>query len=256
MNTLPCIIQDIDSHFCYIKYYGFTLIMMKDSGYINATRLCMLGNKDFKEWIKLDHSIELIKEIEKNINKETTKYSKAVISVRSDYYNTATAHDVTGFYIHDSIMPHICAWISAKFAIKVSNIVHNYLNDRYIRYDKDEVHQETYKDIKYIKKQCKLMKEVRVLFKENYTRELEDLKKVKEYYNEYVNKLEDNYSQRLKELVLSITELKDSNKRLKNNVDNLEICMKNNNPPTESSKNMVYDCFNKLYHILTFRKFK
>ncbi|WPD90874.1 N1R/p28 family protein [Avipoxvirus sp.] len=263
MNTLPYIIQDIDSHFCYIKYDGITLTMMKDNGYINATQLCMLGNKDFKEWIKLDHSIELIKEIEKNINKETTKYVKAVISVRSDYYNSETSNDIKGFYIHGNIMPHICAWISSKFAIKVSNIVHNYLNDRYVQNDKEEIHQEPDKDIKYIKKQCKLMREIRILFKKNYTRELDELKKVRELYyeknkglEEYIDKLEYSYTQRMKELTLSIYELKNSNKQLKNKLENIEKRIKCINPPTESSKNVIYDRFKKLYHILTFRKSK
>ena len=48
----------------YAKYGEFIVIMIKSNdytnGFINATKLCQLGNKQLSNWTKLDKSKELI----------------------------------------------------------------------------------------------------------------------------------------------------------------------------------------------------
>ena len=42
------------------KYGEFEVIMMKKNGYINATKLCNLGNKQLKNWLQNDSSKQMI----------------------------------------------------------------------------------------------------------------------------------------------------------------------------------------------------
>ncbi|QRM15796.1 n1r/p28-like protein [Penguinpox virus 2] len=64
MDFSNLVTREIDERFCYIKYDKFELIMMKENGFINATKLCKLGGKDFHRWKRLDYSKELIREVE------------------------------------------------------------------------------------------------------------------------------------------------------------------------------------------------
>ncbi|UWX11387.1 CRPV-278 [Crowpox virus] len=64
MDFSELITREIDKRFCYIKYDTFELIMMKENNYVNATKLCILGNKRFRDWLRLDGSKDLIKKVE------------------------------------------------------------------------------------------------------------------------------------------------------------------------------------------------
>ena len=56
--------EQIEGNFWYGAYGPFHVVMMKDTGYINATKLCSSGGKDFKEWNRLKGSHELIQALE------------------------------------------------------------------------------------------------------------------------------------------------------------------------------------------------
>src|ERR1051325_3786373 len=66
MNFKGIITKDLDNRFCRIQYDEFDLIMMKDNNFINATKLCTLGNKDFHYWLTNKNSKELIEEVKMN----------------------------------------------------------------------------------------------------------------------------------------------------------------------------------------------
>ena len=46
--------------------------MMKDTGYINATKLCSSGGREYKKWSRLNGSQELIQAIETDLALENT----------------------------------------------------------------------------------------------------------------------------------------------------------------------------------------
>src|SRR5271156_2983060 len=52
-------------NFCYVAYGPFRIVMMKDSGYINATKICSSGGKENREWARLKNSQELISVLER-----------------------------------------------------------------------------------------------------------------------------------------------------------------------------------------------
>jgi len=42
--------EQIHGNYWYGSYGEFKVVMMKDCGYINGTKLCKDGGKKFKEW--------------------------------------------------------------------------------------------------------------------------------------------------------------------------------------------------------------
>ena len=51
----------IKDNFYYSKFGDFTLVVDKNTGCFNATKLCKQGNKDFSDWSRLKRVQELIK---------------------------------------------------------------------------------------------------------------------------------------------------------------------------------------------------
>src|SRR5258708_40149170 len=64
--------EQIEGNYWYGAYGEFRVVMMKDNGYINATKLCRDGNKDFCDWSRLKGSYELIKAVEEQMVLENT----------------------------------------------------------------------------------------------------------------------------------------------------------------------------------------
>ena len=58
--------EQIVGNFWYAAYGPFRVIMMKDNGYLNATKLCSSGGKEYREWARLKNSEELISVLERH----------------------------------------------------------------------------------------------------------------------------------------------------------------------------------------------
>ena len=117
---------------------------MKDSGYVNATKLCKDGGKRFYDWKRLDHTKELVAALESesghqafgntqqnNLTLEDRVAHIPVSQSQAFYFdkgdNTSeVGRLLSGTYCHPLLIPHIACWISATFALKVSQIVNDY----------------------------------------------------------------------------------------------------------------------------------
>ena len=61
-NSLSSICyEQIKDNYYYGLYGDFKIIVDKNTGYFNATKLCKDGNKDFKNWFQNQESKNLIK---------------------------------------------------------------------------------------------------------------------------------------------------------------------------------------------------
>src|SRR3981189_3946277 len=56
--------EQIEGNYWYAAYGPFRVVMMKDTGYINATKMCGAGGKDYCDWLKNKYSKELIQALE------------------------------------------------------------------------------------------------------------------------------------------------------------------------------------------------
>jgi hypothetical protein len=114
-EMLDIVYGDIDDTYAKATYGPFDVIMMKRNGYINATKFCEKAKKDINKWMNNKTSKNIIKCLSKSTNEDLT------IKIKNG--NT----DTGGIYVHPDLIIHIARWCSAEFAVKVSDIVNNYL---------------------------------------------------------------------------------------------------------------------------------
>jgi hypothetical protein len=119
-NTLrDLIFENIDDKYAWGNYGEFKVMMMRENGYINVTKLCKEGGKEFFTW-KQNKSSELF--LEAVFPALGIPRAGLLITINSG--NTDTL--IRGTYAHPELVPHIASWVSASFAIKVSRIVNEY----------------------------------------------------------------------------------------------------------------------------------
>jgi len=129
------------------QYGDFTIVLLKDSGWVNATKLCTDGGKRLHDWKRLEHSKALITELQGQIRHEASNFS---YSSTQDITLSPCSHTEThipasvckrvvtenispvdqliyGTYYHPDLIPSIAGWISPMFALRVNRIVNNYL---------------------------------------------------------------------------------------------------------------------------------
>src|SRR3977135_1801379 len=121
--------------------------MMKDTGYVNATKLCRSGGKEYKDWVRLKGSHELIHALENKLALENTHGTSAstlldaseqicseasppCIYIKTDN-NTPIEQLKSGTYCHRLLIPHIACWVSPEFALLVSEVVNGYITQEY-----------------------------------------------------------------------------------------------------------------------------
>lgn len=116
------IYEDINEKFGYGEYLGFKVIIMKENGYINATKMCKQIGKRFKDW---------------NENKKTQEYldykKKSLVGIPADPIIEILNenNEIKGSYVHPDIIVHIASWASYEVADKVSKIVNGQIISEY-----------------------------------------------------------------------------------------------------------------------------
>jgi hypothetical protein len=142
--------EQIQGKYYYGAYGPFRVIMMKDSGYINATKMCKSGGKQFKSWTRLNGSTELIQAVQNKLVLENSQdslqdsnlplgdLSAQICADRSFACKTIAPANcsevdrlISGTYCHPLLIPHIACWISPTFAIMVSEVVNGYITSQY-----------------------------------------------------------------------------------------------------------------------------
>lgn len=139
------IFENIDDKFAYGKYADFTVIIMKENRYINATKLCSKYGKQLHNWSKSDGNKELINEVNNELLHKSDPSDRTNRFINNDNPSMIVVKGgkqdkqiICGTYVHELLIPHIASWISPKFAIMVSKIVNNYLVDEYTRLLKEK----------------------------------------------------------------------------------------------------------------------
>ncbi|ARF02730.1 SWPV1-145 [Shearwaterpox virus] len=232
MDFSDLVTREIDERFCYIKYDIFELIMMKENNYINATKLCKLGGKEFYNWRKLEGSRELVKKVEEINNFWKVKPAPSdqkgldiIITIESEGRN-GKKYEVAGSYVHPDLIPHIASWISPSFAIKVSKIINCYFSGKY-----EFKLKEREEEIRKRENKIDELMELLYKFNDKYDRDIaeakeryrEQRKQAKEL-KEHNKRMEEKYDRDTNELKSELrevkTELKKLEERLKDKVIN------------------------------------
>src|SRR3981189_1839332 len=115
--------EQIEGKFWYGRYGQFRVVMMKDRGFINATKLCSDGGKDLKHWYENQSSKEFLQCLATKLGEDGNIESIFVRKVVKIFDQTGIEKTVSGTYYHPHIVPHIACWISPDFTIFVSDSV-------------------------------------------------------------------------------------------------------------------------------------
>ena len=103
--------EAINNLYSYAKYNNHKVIIMAENKYLNATKLCLENNKQYKDWMRNDKSQELIDKANDVLKTENSKY-EATILVNAG--RGATNNLISGTYVHELIIPHIIEWINKE----------------------------------------------------------------------------------------------------------------------------------------------
>ena len=76
-ECLKVCFEQIRDNYWYGAYGDFRVVMMKDNGWVNVTKMCKDGGKRFDNWIRLDGSKELVATLERLLASENSTLSLA-----------------------------------------------------------------------------------------------------------------------------------------------------------------------------------
>ena len=96
----------------------FNVLFRKSDGYINVTKLCKDGNKNYFNWKKSNHSTKLLQAFQK-------KYPDTELL---QLVNGGRNYKISGTYAHPDMVSHIASWISEEFAVMISFIIQEWRN--------------------------------------------------------------------------------------------------------------------------------
>uniref|UniRef100_A0A6C0CA14 KilA-N domain-containing protein n=1 Tax=viral metagenome TaxID=1070528 RepID=A0A6C0CA14_9ZZZZ len=130
-NTFGVRFAYFDDKFTFGYFNDFKLVIMEDNKYVNADELCNGYGKNFKNWLKLKESKELV-----NSLKEIKECGVDLTVV-----NGGKA-PFKGTYIHPYLISHVAAWAEPSCAIYTSKIMTKYLVNEKFNKKFDEA-QET-----------------------------------------------------------------------------------------------------------------
>lgn len=93
-------------------------------GYINATALCKAGGKLFAHYMENAETKEFLEELALDIGIPIAKGNQALIQVIHG------GSGPQGSWIHPQVSIHLGQWVSAKFAVKVSKWVFDWMSGK------------------------------------------------------------------------------------------------------------------------------
>ena len=134
-------IHNIRDNFYHTQYGNFGVVIDKNNGFINATKLCSDGHKSFKHWNQTKQAQELIAALNNHIlaietfgedeRKPWTTAHYCPPGKVSIFVQTANKTDeeklISGTYCHPLLIPHIACWVCPKFALQVASIINHYV---------------------------------------------------------------------------------------------------------------------------------
>lgn len=106
------------------------IIPIREDGYVNATELCKAGGKRIDNWIRLEHTKELINEIYNSLGCEGVKIIDT-IEGKNGYT-----------YYHPDLAIQLAQWISPSFAVQVSRWTRELLLTGKVELGKEKTNEE------------------------------------------------------------------------------------------------------------------
>ncbi|CCU55679.1 N1R/p28-like protein [Choristoneura biennis entomopoxvirus] len=135
MSLIDVCYEQIKDQYYYGLFGDFKLVIDKNTGCFNATKLCKLDNKLFGDWKRLERSKNLLNAIKNRYGNSHSGFYE----IKGDN-NDEITKQITGQYVSKEIILDIASWISVEFYLKCNDIIINYY--------KNEFKSLSYEDIK------------------------------------------------------------------------------------------------------------
>ncbi|CCU56435.1 N1R/p28-like protein [Mythimna separata entomopoxvirus 'L'] len=228
MNSLNDICYEhIKDTFYYGLFGDFKLVIDKNTGCFNATKLCNLGGKKFKHWKSLEKSKDLIEYIKKSRGRD---HDSGFYEIKGDNKDDLVKK-VTGQYVPKEIILDISSWISIEFYMKCNDVIINYHTKEFKNLSDEDVENKIkIIENKYIN--IIVENEEQLKIKDDKIDELSiKIDKLLDLVNKQNIKLDENKE----ELTYIKDELEDTNYKLDTLTDTLEtvIIPDRNIPPND-----------------------
>ena len=86
--------EQIEGNYWYAAYGPFRVVMMKDTGYINATKLCSSGGKEYYRWTQNKASQELVEVVTKKLGMTMAPENTQDVLENSDLTLLLSNHEI------------------------------------------------------------------------------------------------------------------------------------------------------------------
>ena len=127
--------KQIKDNFYYGIFGEFQLVVDKNTGCFNATKLCNVGGKNFFNWKRLSRTNQLFSYLE---NKSCPSHVKGNFYEVRESNNDKVTKQITGQYVQKELILDIASWISPEFYFRCNEIVMNYFVSEYKNMDEIE----------------------------------------------------------------------------------------------------------------------
>ncbi|CAI2358705.1 KilA-N DNA-binding domain-containing protein [uncultured virus] len=134
--------------YCNGKYGDFEVIIRKDNGYINVTKLLAKYGKEIAGWHRLIASKIHLEKVCSHLGCARDDLSIELLG------GNKTVAAISGTYYHPLLIPQIITWAKPEFGIESSMIVNQFMGQKVLdelRHEKDAViekHEATIDDLK------------------------------------------------------------------------------------------------------------
>jgi hypothetical protein len=163
--------QDVNEEYAWVNYGDFKLIMMKKNGYVNVTKMCEEGGKEFRMWKRNSRSHELIKLLTNisSVHNYTDENDLLIVVSGGNQHETY----LRGTYAHPDLVLDIACWLSGEFYLKVSRIVREYFNKQ----ERERIEELHKKDIDKLENEKSELQKIREKLEIEFEKAEEERKK-------------------------------------------------------------------------------
>ena len=115
-NICDIVYEKICEGYWYGMYVDFKVIIKRENGYINGTKLCTDNNKMMKNWLR-NASTKVLLDKFKEMNPGVL--DQILIKGGKNV-------DVRGTYIHPLLIPSLVSWVSPEYTLHINNVINAY----------------------------------------------------------------------------------------------------------------------------------
>lgn len=123
-------IEGTSGAYVWGKYGKFKVLIRKSDGYFNATKLCKDGGKKLYHWERCSDTL---------LMKLSARLRMSIPEILTSVSGRLRFTIVRDTYAHPELVPHIASWVSVEMAIKVSDIMNNFVVKEYLRNKKEQL---------------------------------------------------------------------------------------------------------------------